>query len=82
MVQLRTEIDNYLNQIDDSFLRVVHSMLTTYVEEKHQAVIGYDTKGQPLPADKAKILFRERLATMEKGDFITNEDLRKETETW
>lgn len=82
MVQLRAEIDSYLNQVDDSFLRVVHSMLTTYMEEKHQAVIGYDTNGKPLSADKAKALFKERLVAMEQGDFISNEELRKEAETW
>ena len=50
-IQLRTEINTYLDQIDSSFLRVVHSMLSTYVEEKN-TILGYKTSGEPLLAEE------------------------------
>ncbi|MEM9887566.1 MAG: hypothetical protein AAF849_16850 [Bacteroidota bacterium] len=80
-LQLRSEIDTYLDQIDGSFLKVVHSMLSTYVEEK-AAVIGYKTSGEPLLAEEAKTIFKQRLIKMDEGDYLTVDELEKESETW
>ena len=80
-IQLRTEINTYLDQIDSSFLRVVHSMLSTYVEEKN-TILGYKTSGEPLLAEEAKTVFKKRLEVMDEGDYLTVEELEKESETW
>ncbi|MCB9350300.1 MAG: hypothetical protein H6573_22715 [Lewinellaceae bacterium] len=43
-VQIRAEIQSYLEKVqDESFLKVVHSMLGTYVEEQEKEIIGYRT---------------------------------------
>jgi len=83
-LEIRTEIKNYLEQIkDESFLKVVHSMLNTYVNEQMEdPVVGYDMDGTPLYASEAKKLFEEDLKAVEQGEYITREDLRKEAATW
>lgn len=40
-LDIRININNYLNQVDESFLKVVHSMLETYVKE-HQKDVNND----------------------------------------
>ena len=35
-VEIRTEIDLFLDQVDESFLKVVHSMLKAYLEEQKE----------------------------------------------
>jgi len=83
-VEIRTEIDQLLNKIqsnNESFLKVVHSMLTTYVQEQ-DPVIGYNAAGKPMYASVAKEEFKARHEAVDRGEFITLEELKKESETW
>ena len=82
-VEIRAEIQSYLEQVkDESFLKVVHSMLGTYIKELEDPIIGYDVDGVPLYASVAKKLFKEQLEGVERGELVTIEDLEKEMETW
>lgn len=82
-VEIRAEIQSYLEKVqDERFLKVVHSMLDTYVREHEDPIIGYDVDGVPLYASVAKKLFKEQLEGVERGEYITIEDLEKEMETW
>jgi hypothetical protein len=82
-VEIRSEIQSYLDKVqDESFLKVVHSMLGTYIKELEDPIIGYDVDGVPLYASVAKKLFKEQLEGVERGEFVTIEDLEKEMETW
>lgn len=81
--EIKAEIDSYLEKVqDERFLRVVHSMLDAYVREHEDPVIGYDVDGVPLYASVAKKLFKEQLEGVERGEYITIEDLEKDMETW
>jgi hypothetical protein len=83
-LEIRTEINNYLKQIkDESFLKVVHSMLDTYVKEQEDPIIGYDIEGNPKRASVMKTLYDEQVkAAREEDKFTSLEDLEKEMETW
>ena len=66
-VEIRAEINTYLEKVqDESFLKVVHSMLDTYVREQEKEIIGYRTDTHEVDA----------------GDFITLEELQEEVEKW
>ncbi len=84
--QLRSEIDNYLNKIDEPFLRVVHSMLDTYHKElqvKAESIIGYTIDGEPKFASESKPIYDERVrAAKEEGRFISLEDAEEEIASW
>lgn len=81
--QIRQEIDQYLDQVDESFLKVVHAMLTTYTNEQEEdPIIGYDVDGTPMYASQAKEEFQRRIEAVERGEYLTIEELRKESETW
>ncbi len=74
-VQLRSDIDKYLNQVDERFLKVVHSMLNTYLEQQGE-VVGYRIEtGEPVYADELDTILEE----VEQGDFITLEDLKAQS---
>ena len=82
-VEIRAEIQSYLEKVqDESFLKVVHSMLDAYVREHEDPIIGYDVDGVPLYASVARKLFKEQLEGVERGEYITIEDLEKEMEKW
>lgn len=82
-VEIRAEINAYLEKVqDESFLKVVHSMLDTYVQEQEDPIIGYEIDGTPVRASAAR---EELLADVEaarNGEYITLEDFQKEVETW
>ncbi len=82
--QIRQEIDQYLDQVDESFLKVVHAMLTTYTEEQDDddLIIGYDINGKPLHAEEAKEEFQKRVDAVKSGKYLTVEQLRKASESW
>ena len=81
---LRADIDRYLDQVkDEAFLKVVHAMLGAYVKEKiEDPIIGYDVDGKPLYASLAKEQFKKQLEGVKRGEYITIEDLEKDSETW
>jgi hypothetical protein len=83
-VEIRAEIQSYLDKVqDESFLKVVHSMLGTYVKENEDPIIGYDIEGNPKRASVMQRVFDEEVrAAREEGAFITIEDLEKEMKTW
>lgn len=55
----------------------------TYIEQQgDDPIIGYDIEGNPIFASVAKREFKARLDAVDRGDYITLEDLKKESETW
>lgn len=82
-IEMRSEVDSFLDKIDENFLKVVHAMLETYVKQQEDPIIGYDIEGNPKRASVMKKTYDEQVKNaIEKGEFITIEDLEKEMETW
>ena len=52
--EIRAEIDRCLGLVEDErFLRVVHSMLDTYIREQEtEPVVGYETDGSGISAEE------------------------------
>lgn len=79
-VEIRAEINRYLELVEDeSFLKVVHSMLNTYVREQEDPIVGYEADGTPVRASVAKKQFAEDLSKPE--DFMSLEDFEKQLES-
>jgi len=77
--EIRSQIDSYLEQLDDSFLKAVHSMLATYVKEQNEHIIGYDTNGKPVTATEAKAQYDKDLAEVKNGSYSTIKDVREKS---
>jgi len=80
--QIKTEIHQIIDRLDESFLKVVHSMLDTYIQQQDDSVIGYDIEGNPVKADKAKEEYKARLDKIKKGKYSTIEQVAKESTEW
>lgn len=82
-VEIRTEVHKLIDRLDDSFLKVVHSMLDTYVQEQEkEQIVGYDIDGNPLYANEAKEEYLKRVSAMKSGQSTSIEDLKKEASKW
>jgi len=82
VIEIKNQIHQYLDEVDDSFLKAIHSMLDTYVKGQKDAIIGYDVAGKPLYASQAKKQYENDLKAVEKGEFMTAKDLRKVSKKW
>lgn len=82
-VEIRAEINAYLEKVqDESFLKVVHSMLNTYVQEQEDPIEGYDIHGNPMRASQLIDKYETGLAAVKRGDFITVEELEEKSKQW
>lgn len=75
-----------INELQEEIADFVEFLYQKYVAPEEEAsartpegevIIGYDADGEPLLASKAKILFFQRIEAMDKGEFITIEQLRE-----
>ena len=81
-LDIRTEIHEMVNGLDDQFLKVVHSMLNTYVEQKKDSVMGYRSNGDSIIAKESVEVYNQRVEAIDSGEFTSLEDLKKASEKW
>ncbi len=80
--QLKTQIHVYLDAVkDETFLKVVHSMLNTYLQEQ-QIVVGYRSDNQAIAQDELLENLKESEAAIERGEFLTIDELMAASEKW
>lgn len=80
--ELKAEVYQLIDRLDEPFLKVVHSMLDTYMQQQEDPIVGYDLEGQPLHANEASEVYGKRVAAMKAGQKTSIEDLQKEAATW
>ena len=76
---LRQKID----ELDEKFIEAIYAIVEAYEEKDEDPIIGYDIEGNPKRGSVMKKIYNEQVKNaIEKGEFITIEDLEKEMETW
>lgn len=81
-LQVKTQIHRYLEKVEDEkFLRVVHAMLHTYVEEQ-QNIVGYHANGEPLSIEAAKAKYEEGMAAYKRGESKSLESVKAASKSW
>jgi len=84
--ELRNDLLQQIEQADEKLLRVISSVLEAvkveYVAEENQAtVIGYRA-GEELTVGALETSIAKAEAQIDRGEFLTAEELEKETEEW
>lgn len=80
----RATLRQKMDELDDKFIEAIYAIVAAYEEkEEEDPIIGYDvTDGSPVRASVAKEQFAADLEAVKRGEYITVEDLEKESETW
>ena len=78
-VEIRTELHQLIDQLDEHFLKAVHSMVSVYQSEKP---IGYEVDGSPIWGSKLGEELDKEVEMAKKGNYITVEELEKRSEKW
>ncbi len=78
---VKTTIKQMVDNIDDErFLQAVKAMLETY--QHPEGVVAYTVVGEPLNDEQYQKHIADILKEVRAGDVISNEDLKKESESW
>lgn len=81
--EIKEEIKAYLDEVDEALLEAVHAMLATYARKQEEdPIIGYDAEGTPMKASEAKVEFAKRLEAVDRGEYVTLEELKEKSKTW
>ncbi len=78
-VNLKERLIQYINNADERLLHVVKAVIESY---KDNEIVAYSVEGDPFTQKQYQ---RELMAAEEevaRGEFISQEDLEQETETW
>lgn len=78
-VEIRNELHRLIDQIDERFLKAIHSMVSVYQAEEP---IGYDVDGAPIYGSELAEKLDKEVEEAKKGNYITIEELEKRSEKW
>lgn len=78
-IELRNTVIDYLNQADERLLRVVKALVESYNEND---VVAFSVEGKPLTRKQYRQELLDAELEIEKGNYISHEDLEKESESW
>ncbi len=80
-VEKRDYIHSHLHQIDENLVNEIYLKISSLIDEK-DPVVGFDTSNKPIKKGQFIAEIKEAEAQIEKGEYITIEELEKESETW
>lgn len=78
-LELKESVLQYINSADERLLKVVKAVIESYQEDE---IIAYTVNGNPLTRNQYKIELTEAIEEINRGKFISQEDLEKESESW
>jgi hypothetical protein len=80
-VEKRNYIQTHLHQADEKLISEVYQKMLLHfgVEEP---IVGYDAAGNPITKSQFIADIKKAEEQIERGDYITLEELENESETW
>ena len=81
-VEMREQVHQLIDQLDERLLKAVHAMLGTYVQKYVDPIVGYEADGTPITASTLEQQADEAVTQIERGEYTTLEELEKESEQW
>lgn len=81
VLKKRDYIHSHLHQIDESVVNEVFEKLYAIIENK-DPILGYETSGNPITKSVLLTRLKKAKESIDAGDYITHEDLKKEAESW
>jgi TRAP-type C4-dicarboxylate transport system substrate-binding protein len=87
--EIKAAITANLDKMDESLLKAIHALTQTYIQELEEAALEAEIMSIPPDPSLRQLTveeMEERLAKseaqFETGEYMTLEELRKESETW
>ena len=81
VAELRNQLHDYINFADEQFLNMVYSMVKEN-KKSSNIVIGYHPDGAPITKMELLNDIKEAEEQIERGEYLTIEELEKEAKNW
>lgn len=81
LVEKRDYIHSHLHQIDENALNRIYKVIESRLGNQED-VVGYEVDGTPIMKAQHIKSIKEAEDQIDRGEFITLEDLEKESENW
>ncbi|WP_269226478.1 hypothetical protein [Flavobacterium eburneipallidum] len=78
-LELRDSVLEYINTADERLLKVVKAVIESYQEND---IVAYAIDGTPLTRTTYKAELQEAKEEIKRGEYISQEDLEKESNNW
>jgi len=78
--RIRQEINEYLQQADDRFLKLIHGMVVA--DKTSSPVVGYKTDGQPITKEELIARAERSEKEISEGRVKTAKQIREEMKNW
>ncbi|WPO77666.1 hypothetical protein [Flavobacterium sp. KACC 22761] len=78
-LELRESVLEYINTADERLLKVVKAVIESYQEEE---IVAFSIDGKPVTRSEYKTELANVKLEIERGEYISQEDLEKESENW
>jgi hypothetical protein len=78
--RIRQEINEYLQQADDRFLKLVHGMIVA--DRGSSLIVGYKTNGQPITKEELIVRAERSEKDIREGRVKTGKQIREEMKDW
>lgn len=79
---LRKTIHELIDQINDDDLLNAYLKIIEQGVKKESEIIGYTTQGEPITPEILKKRVRAASQRVKSGNYISQEELEKESENW
>ena len=80
-LEKRDFIHSHLHQIDEEFINEVYQKMQAKIENDNP-VVGYSAFGAPITKKHLLADLKEAESEIERGDFVTIEELEEEAKNW
>ena len=80
--ELKAEVYQLIDRLDEPFLKVVHSMLGTYVQQQEDPIVGYDIDGTPRTASELTAILEAEIEAVQRGEYVTIEEFQETSAQW
>lgn len=79
-IQLKEELHQYIDQMDDKLANQIHGMIKASLEEND--AIGFAADGNPMNKEAYIRDINEARTQIREGKYISQEELEKQSENW
>lgn len=81
IVEKRDFIHSHLHIADDGLINELYQKIQSTIKGK-QMIVGFDAKGGEISVNQFLKDLKEAELQIEKGDFLTIDEIEKEAENW
>ena len=81
VIEKRDYIHNHLHQLDEGLISLVYERIHSLIDAENP-IIGYKPTGEPITKSELLTKVKKAKASIDTGNFISHDDLKKESENW